>query len=182
MQRTRKISKILHSIAACGIIGGIGCYMVLLTISVPETAGTYADLRQSISVISNYIILPSMALVIGTGLLSMIVHQPFTEKGWVWIKAMTGILLFEGTLTIVGARASYAAQKSAEIAAGIVPADTLDSLIAREWGTLVIVMGIALLNIVLGVWRPRRITPDFSWEKEATGEDAKSTRDTVVAE
>ncbi|MEL7130019.1 MAG: hypothetical protein AAGK23_10755, partial [Pseudomonadota bacterium] len=61
---------------------------------------------------------------------------------------------------------SVAAKTSAEIAAGTAPADALDSLIGLEWGALVIVTALSVANIVLGVWRPRRITPDFSWEKE----------------
>lgn len=170
MQRARKTLKIFHSIAACGIIGGLGCYMVLLAISVPETLQGYADLRQSISVISNYVIFPSLALVIGTGLLAMVVHAPFMDKGWAWLKTISGLLMFEGTLTIIGARANYAAQKSAEIAAGAIPADSLDDLISREWGTLAIVMGIAIANVILGVWRPKRIMPQASWEKDAAAD------------
>ncbi|MEM7662309.1 MAG: DUF2269 family protein [Pseudomonadota bacterium] len=166
MQRARKSLKIIHSVAASGMIGGLGCYMVLLMIGVPETPAEYADLRSSITLISNYILLPSFVLVAASGLLSMVVHEPFINKGWVWLKAMTGILLFEGVLGIVGAKASIAEQKAEEIAAGTAPADALESLLALEWGTLAIVMVISVLNVILGVWRPRRITPDFSWEKD----------------
>lgn len=170
--------KILHSVAACGMIGGLACYLVLLVVGVPETPAAYADLRSSISVISNYVILPSFVLVAASGLLSMVVHEPFISKGWVWLKAMTGILLFEGVLGIVGSKASIAEQKAAEIAAGTAPTDALDSLIALEWGTLAIVMAVSMANVILGVWRPRRITPDFSWEKEAPAETSPA-RDPV---
>ncbi len=167
MQRARKTLKILHSVAACGMIGGLGCYMVLLSVAVPDTPARYADLRASIAVISNWVIFPSLALALGSGILSMVIHKPFTEKGWAWMKAISGLLLFESVLVIVGARANYAAQKTAEIAAGTLPEGSLDTLLAREWGTLAIVMAISVANVILGVWRPRRLTPDFSWEKEA---------------
>ncbi|MEO1241977.1 MAG: DUF2269 family protein [Pseudomonadota bacterium] len=149
--------KILHTLAACGLIGGLGCYMIML-VAAPQAQSTpaaYADLRQSISVISNYVLLPSLALALVSGLLSMAVHQPFLDKGWVWIKALLGILMFKGVLTIVSAKADYAATVALRIANGEAPADALGALLVLEWWTLVAVMAISIANIVLGVWRPR---------------------------
>ncbi|MEM6410911.1 MAG: hypothetical protein AAF683_05200 [Pseudomonadota bacterium] len=174
MQRMRKTLKILHSVGACGMIGGLGCYMVLLVVGVPETPAGYLGLRQSISALSNYIILPSFVLVAASGILAMVVHEPFINKGWVWLKAMTGILLFEATLGIVGSKASVAKQKAEEILAGTAEIGALDTLLAQERATLAIVMAIAVANVILGVWRPRRITPDFSWEKEEKAKAAAS--------
>ncbi|MEO0883310.1 MAG: DUF2269 family protein [Pseudomonadota bacterium] len=174
MQIARKSLKIIHSVAACGMIGGLGCYLVLLIVGVPETPAAYADLRTSIRIISNFVILPSFALVAASGLLSMVVHEPFLSKGWVWLKAMTGILLFEGVLGLIGSKASVAEKKAAEIANGTAPLSDLESLVAFEWATLGIVMAISVVNVILGVWRPRRISPDFSWEKDATAESASA--------
>ncbi|MHA7873563.1 MAG: DUF2269 family protein [Hyphococcus sp.] len=151
----RKVLKILHSIAACGLIGGVGCYMLLLVAAPHDTPAAYADLRGAISVISDYVLLPSLMVGIVSGLLSMVVHQPFLDKGWVWIKAATGILMFKGVLTIVSAKAAYAEGVAQKIAAGEAPAGALDSMLALEWWTLVAVMAISIANVVLGVWRPR---------------------------
>lgn len=153
--KMRKTSKIMHTIAASGLIGGLACYMILLMNAPEMTPAAYADLRQSLLVVSNYILLPSLAIALISGLFSMVVHKPFLDKGWVWIKALLGILMFKGTLTIISAKADYAAKMSAEIAAGTAPADALDSLYALEWGTLWLVLAIAVANVVLGVWRPR---------------------------
>ncbi len=161
MQRTRKIVKILHTIAASGLIGGLGCYMVLLTISTPIEPSAYADLRQSIALVSDYVLLPSLALGLVTGLFSMVVHTPFQDKGWVWIKAVSGVLMFKGVLTIVSAKADHAARVSIEIANGEAAPDALQSLLAMEWYTLLAVMAISIANVILGVWRPRvvRLSP-----------------------
>ncbi len=155
----RKLSKILHTIAACGLIGGLACYMILLVAAPQETPADYADLRAAIAAISRYLLLPSLALALVTGLASMAVHYPFQEKGWAWVKAATGILMFKGVLTIVSAKADHAADMSAKIAAGTAPADALDGLINLEWGTLWMVMALSIANVILGVWRPRRIFP-----------------------
>ncbi|MEO1101436.1 MAG: DUF2269 family protein [Pseudomonadota bacterium] len=157
MQRTRKVVKVLHTVAASGLIGGLGCYMLLLVISTPTEPAAYADLRQSITIISDYVLLPSLALALVTGLFSMVVHTPFQDKGWVWIKAVSGVLMFKGVLTIVSAKADYAAKVSIEIANGEAAPDALQSLLTLEWYTLLAVLAISIANVILGVWRPRVI-------------------------
>ncbi len=155
----KMILKILHTIAACGLIGGLAAYMLMLTFAPQDTPAGYADLRETIKAISTYLLLPSLALALVTGLLAMAVHYPFQEKGWAWVKAATGILMFKGILTIVSAKAVHAAEMARKIAEGTAPPDALASLIELEWGTLWVVMALSLANVVLGVWRPRKIFP-----------------------
>lgn len=151
----RKLLKILHSVASAGLIGGLACYMILLFAAPQETPADYADLREGISAISKYLLVPSLGLALVTGLGAMVAHHPFQEKGWVWLKAALGILMFKGVLTIVSAKSAYAADVARKIADGSAPADALQSLITLEWGTLWTVMALSIANVVLGVWRPR---------------------------
>lgn len=153
----RKAVKILHSLAAGGLLGGLACYAILLLAAPQETPHAYAELRQSILVISNYVLFPSLALALVSGLVSMIVHRPFLDTGWVWIKALLGILMFKGVLTIMSAKADHAADVAARIARGEAPADALAGLVALEWGTLAAVGAIAVANVVLGIWRPKLV-------------------------
>jgi uncharacterized membrane protein len=159
--------KILHTLAAAGLIGGLGAYMLMLVFAPQETAADYADLRETIKAISDYLLLPSLALALVTGLLAMAVHYPFQERGWAWIKAATGILMFKGILTIVSAKAGHAAEMSRKIAEGTAPPDALQGLVDLEWGTLWIVMALSVANVVLGVWRPKRIFPASKSESVA---------------
>jgi hypothetical protein len=152
--------KIFHTLAAAGLIGGLGAYMLMLVFAPQETPADYADLRETIKAISDYLLLPSLALALVTGLLAMVVHHPFQDRGWVWIKAASGILMFKGVLTIVSAKAAHAADMARRIAEGTAPPDALDQLIGLEWGTLWAVMAISVANVVLGVWRPKRIFPE----------------------
>ncbi len=153
----RKVLKILHTLAACGLIGGLGCYMILLALAPQETPAAYADLRHSIAAISNYLLLPSFAIAVVSGLLSMAVHTPFLDKGWAWIKAAMGILMFKGVVTIVGAKADHAAVVSRKLADGEPVTAVLDTALAYEWATLGVVMALSAANVVLGIWRPRRL-------------------------
>lgn len=173
----RKTVKILHTVSGSGLIGGLGAYMLLLVFAPQGTPEEYADLRTIIVVLSTYLLLPSLALALITGLLSMVVHYPFREQGWAWVKAVTGILLFEGVLAIIGAKATYAAEVSRKIAEGTAAPNALHSLIQLEWGTLWVVMAITLVNVALGVWRPRLFAPRV--ETNVTAEKPSSERETA---
>ena len=151
----RKTLKVLHTLAACGLIGGLLSYMALLILAPQETPAAYADLRASISGLSNYILIPSLALALVAGLLSMVVHRPFLEAKRAWLKAAMGILMFKGVLTIVGAKANYAAAVSRDVANGAAEAAVLEAALAQEWYTLGAVMLLSVANVVLGIWRPR---------------------------
>jgi hypothetical protein len=73
---------------------------------------------------------------------------------WVWMKALLGISMFEGTLAIVHAKATEAAQLSEKIANGEPASDALAAAIASEWMTLFAILALSVANYVLGIWRP----------------------------
>lgn len=159
MLRIPKLLKFLHTLSAAGLTGGLGCYMVLLAYAPQDTPAAYADLRQTIAVISNYILIPSLAIALVSGLLAMAAHTPFMEKGWAWVKTAMGLLMFKGVLTVVGAKADHAASVSRKIAEGEEVKVVLEKALAYEWGTLWVVMALTVANIILGVWRPRLSRP-----------------------
>ncbi|MGD0503313.1 MAG: hypothetical protein ABSD02_11265 [Steroidobacteraceae bacterium] len=66
-----------------------------------------------------------------------------------------GIGTFEGTLLTVGASARHAAELSALAVAGRGDAVQLAQVLRTEWGGLWILATLAMVNIVLAVWRPR---------------------------
>lgn len=150
----RKALKFLHTLASCGIIGALLAYGVLLLKAPQDTALKYADLRITIDALCQYVLLPSLGIALVSGLLSMAVHKPFQEKRWVWIKALLGLSMFEGTLAIINSKANYAAKLAAKIAAGEAEPGALASALSTEWSSIALIMALSIANIVLGVWRP----------------------------
>ena len=150
----RQLMKFLHTVSSAGIVGGIVAYGLILSFAPQATPQDYADMRQTIAAISNYMLLPALGISLVTGLLAMAVHRPFQELRWVWVKALLGISMFEATLAIISAKAGDAARLSAQIAAGEPLQQGLQATIASEWTTLGAIMAISLANYVLGVWRP----------------------------
>ena len=59
--------------------------------------------RQAIAAIARYVLLPSLALVLVTGLLAIAATRGYHDAGWAWVKALLGIGVFEATLVTVGA-------------------------------------------------------------------------------
>ena len=64
----RKAVKFFHTLASCGLIGALLGYMIVLIYAPHDTASKYADVRHTISALCNYLLLPSLAIALVTGL------------------------------------------------------------------------------------------------------------------
>ncbi len=152
--RLRPSLKFLHTLASAGMIGALAGYMILLVHAPQASPADYADMRHSIDALCTYLLIPSMAVTLVSGLLAIAFHMPFQEKRWVWAKAALGLAVFEATLHLSGSKANYAANLATEIAEGTAPAKALEQTIASEWGVLYALGALTVANIALGVWRP----------------------------
>jgi hypothetical protein len=147
--------KTFHEIAAVGVLGSLAASLVLLWIAVPEQAAEFAELRRAIAALNRFILVPSLLLVLVTGLLSIAVTEIFKNAGWAWAKAASGIIIFEATLQAVGAGGKRAeALAQAAVAGGGDPV-LLAQVLKSEWNTLCVLVVLSFANIILAVWRPR---------------------------
>jgi hypothetical protein len=152
----RRVTKILHTIGSCGFVGAAAAAIVLISLREHPDLAALADTRLGIALISQYILLPSLAVVIVSGLLAMALHKPYLNKGWAWAKAASGILVFKGGLHVVGAQTDHAETLQALVDAGETRAvEAVTLALPHEWGLLWAMLFLAAANIVLGVWRPR---------------------------
>jgi hypothetical protein len=152
----RRLMKFLHTMGAIGLTGALAAQLILLSfLPAPTSLEAYAQLRLAMGGIAEYLLLPSLAVVLLTGLWSMALTTAFHGAGWVWIKLATGILVFKGTLLSIQGPAEKEAALSARALAGELDPALLGQAMREEWGALWVVMGIAVLNVILGVWRPR---------------------------
>ncbi len=162
----RKLVKVLHTVSASGLIGGLGCYMLILAIAPQDTPVAYAGMRAVLAAIGNYVLFPSLAVAVISGLLSMMVHTPFLDKGWVWMKALMGVIMIKGVLLLVVVQANRAADAAKLIAEGEEVAHQIPTL-AAEWSAVGIFMALSVASVVFGIWRPRRIWPSAQAETRA---------------
>jgi hypothetical protein len=151
----RKSLKFLHEIGAIGILGSFAACIVLLTTAPTNSPVAFAAVLQGIASISKWLLTPSLAIVLVSGLLAIAANEAYMNAAWAWVKALLGIGTFEGTLLTVGASARHAAELSASAVSGPGDPAQLAQVLRTEWGGLWIVAALSLVNIVLAVWRPR---------------------------
>lgn len=149
--------KLAHTLAAIGLMGGLAAYLVIVATAPRDSLAAFLALRESLVVVAKWLILPSMLLTLVSGMLAMAVHPPFHNAGWVWAKLVSGVLIFEGTLSAVDTKARDTARLAAELAAGSGEGKEplLEALLRGEWVGLWTMLALCLANVVLGVWRPK---------------------------
>ena len=158
-----RLMKFLHTMGAIGLMGAMASLLVLLAVApapdaAPNGLSEYALMRQTMDGIARYIFLPSLAMTLIAGLLSLAVNHSYQNAGWALTKLATGIILFEwGFVGVQGPMQNEAALAAKAVAGEANPADLAISLSA-EWWSLWILLAVATANVVLGVWRPR-----FTW-------------------
>ncbi|MFK7886378.1 MAG: hypothetical protein AB8G16_05875 [Gammaproteobacteria bacterium] len=152
----KRAIKFFHSLAGIGFAGGLAAYMLVLN-SAPDIAATadYAAMRGALNTVASWMIMPSMLLAVTSGLLAMALHYPFHETPWVWVKAGTGLLIFEASLMSIDAPAERAANAAARAVNGEIDTATLVSLVSDEWKAMWTLLVLAVLNVLLAIWRPR---------------------------
>lgn len=152
----RRLIKFLHTIGAIGLMGAMASLVVLLRLAPPTTSlEAYAQARAAMGEIATWIFFPSLALTLIAGLAAIAVTRGFHNAGWAWLKAATGILIFESGFSGVLGPMQNEAALSAKALAGKADPATLGLSLGAEQGTLWVLLGVATANVVLGVWRPR---------------------------
>ncbi len=152
----RRFLKLAHTLGAIGMAGGIAAFMLLLA-NGPEPGATpeYLALREGLYAISSKLVLPSMAVIFLSGVLSMAVHFPFQNALWVWLKLAGGFLIFESMLATLDAPARRAVEAAEQAIAGELSEPDLVAGITEPWGAWWVLLILAGLNVVLAIWRPR---------------------------
>ncbi len=155
----RRTLKLLHEVGAVGVMGSIAASIVLLLTAPKESLVGYAAVQQGIAAIAKWLLVPSLAIVLVSGMLAIAATEAYKNAAWAWVKALLGISVFEGTLLTVSANARQAAELSAQAAVGQGDAAQLAQALHTEWGGLWILMAVSFVNILLAVWRPRLVRP-----------------------
>lgn len=147
----RMTAKVLHELASIGFGGGLAACLLINGLADHGTAETFAAGRQAFAAIANYLLVPSMAVVVVSGLLAIAATRGYMDAGWAWLKALLGITVFEATLMVVGSGSRQAEM----LAAFTADPQALQALLRSERNTLWLLIALSVVNVVLAVWRPR---------------------------
>jgi hypothetical protein len=148
--------KLGHILGAIGLTGALLAHLILLSVAPPpEDLAAYHAIRVAIDSIARWLLLPSLTLVLTSGLAALAAHAPFRDQRWVWAKLLLGLSMFEGTLVSVQGPAQYGAEITAKAVAGEISVAEMIPLLPDEKDVLWLVLTLALINVILAVWRPR---------------------------
>lgn len=152
----RKFLKFLHTLGGIGLTGAL-LVQILMLQHMPDSADlvAYATARGQMGLIAKWVLFPSLAVVLVSGLLSMAWTDAFHGAGWVWMKLALGVSVFEGTLVAVQGPARREAERAAQALAGEFDPALLGATASAEWKASLVILGVAIANVVLAVWRPR---------------------------
>jgi hypothetical protein len=141
---------------AIGLMGAMASLVVVMSFGpAPTSLVRHAAVMGAMAQIATWVFMPSLALTLIAGLLAIAVTPGFHDAGWVWAKAATGILIFEGGLLYVLGPIQAAAKTSADALGGHLDPAIVARTFGAERNTLWVLLAVALANVVLGVWRPR---------------------------
>lgn len=138
-------------------MGGFAALVVVLVLA-PASIGTpaYAPIVVAMAKVGAWIIGPSVLLTVASGVLSLAFTPAFQSAGWVWVKAATGIAIFEGSALFLGPIQAEARRVSSAPIDGLDPAAAqrlFDSAASSLW----VLLAVCVANVALGVWRPRLV-------------------------
>jgi hypothetical protein len=149
-RRLRLGAKAMHEIASIGFGGGLAACLVINLVANRASPVEFAVARHVFAAIAQYVLVPSMAIVVASGLIALAATRGYQDAGWAWLKALLGLSVFEATLLIVGS-----SRKQAELTAAASDPSLLDALLRSERNTLWLLIALSVANVVLAVWRPR---------------------------
>jgi uncharacterized membrane protein len=154
-QKTLKLAHIVGTIGFCAAL----LALLLLHASLPDPAQLeqFASIRLAMGNVAKWLLLPSTGLVVVSGLIAMAVNDVYKNAGWVWVKLATGVLILEGTLVYVQAPMERAANNAQSALEGDFDLSSLGTVLNSEWNSIWVILAVAVVNVVLGVFRPRII-------------------------
>jgi hypothetical protein len=153
----RAFLKFSHTMGAIGLMGSMACLVAMLYVMPdPQALPEYARMRSAMALIATWIFFPSLGLTLIGGLIAIAASTAFHNAGWAWLKAATGILIFESGFVGVLGPLQREAKQSAAALAGKTDV-VLASSFTSERNVLLILLAVSVANVVLGIWRPKLV-------------------------
>ncbi len=157
----RYLFKFAHTLGAIGLLGTMAGLLVVLALlpDPSEDIQTYAVLTEVVDKLARWLLLPSLAITLVSGLLSMGSVPAYHSKGWAWAKLATGVLMFEGSLLAIQGPLQREAQLTRDFLEGTVDVTGLGTSFWAAGNSIWLLGGVAVVNVALATWRPRFSRP-----------------------
>ena len=143
-------AKAVHDFASISFGGGLVACLVINLMANRASPSEFASARHLFAAIAQYVLIPSMAVVVVSGLVAMMATRGYQDAGWAWVKAALGVTVFAATCMVVGA-----STQQAELAVAAADPGLLAAMLRSERNLLWLLILLCVVNVVLAVWRPK---------------------------
>ncbi|MBK6922518.1 MAG: DUF2269 family protein [Deltaproteobacteria bacterium] len=82
----RRTLKFLHEVGSAGLMGAVAAQAILSFAADGRGPLEYAAMRHAILLVSQWLLVPSLLVVLVSGLAAIAAHHPFQNAGWAWMK------------------------------------------------------------------------------------------------
>lgn len=151
----RNLAKLLHYAGLVGLAGGILVSLVLgVTVDATSPSGA-ATVHAAIAHVGGAVVVPSLVIVLLTGMLLVVSRPQFISARWVWVKAALGIATGAVVLLMLQPAVNAAATVAiggAEGGRAMVP---LSEVVQGEHFAAYLALVLVALAAVVAIWRPR---------------------------
>jgi hypothetical protein len=155
----RRPLKFIHTVATAALVGALALQLVIAFRYNPALAAndaTALGARAVLVEVTRWVMGPSLVICVVSGLLLMGLNKTFASAGWVWAKALLGLMLVKGVITIQDPAVHELYALATQGIAGKPEALAELARLARmEWLGGWLALALAIAAIAFGVWRPR---------------------------
>lgn len=151
----KNLFKLLHLAGLVGLAGGLVVSLVLAdTVDATSPSGT-ATVHAAIALVSGAVIVPSLVVVLLTGMLLVVARPQLIGARWVWLKAVLGVATGAVVLLALQPAVRAAAAIAAGGALGERPMGPLASVVQAEHGAAWATLALVAAAVAIAIWRPR---------------------------
>ena len=151
----KNVIKLLHYASLVGLAGGIVISLVLADTVDATSPSAAAGMHAAIALVCGAVVVPSMIVMLLTGMLLVVARPHLIGARWVWAKAVLGVVTGGVILLALQPAVNAVASMAATGALGDAPPGPLASVVASEHAAAWWTLGLVLVAMVIAVWRPR---------------------------
>lgn len=176
----RHLIKIIHLLALAGFVGGLASTLLLSDYADDAPPSLLAALRMLIAALDESLVVPSLVLMVLSGMLLVVARPQLVGARWLWAKTALTVVIAVVVLAVVHPAITRAAVLAAEGALGTPALGELSRAFTAERIGGIAVLALAALAVVLAVWRPRlgqRQSTDFGHDPYAPTQSVTNDAD-----
>jgi hypothetical protein len=150
----KNLLKLLHYASLAGLGGGIVVILVLLDTIDATSPPAVASMHAAIALVCSGLVVPSLVVLLLTGMLLVVARPQLISARWVWAKAFVGLIVAATLLAGFQPLVTALASMSSTGALGTPPGPLASTVEIERWAAYLTLANI-FVAMVIAIWRPR---------------------------